>query len=69
MTPPGHIRSVLEVVALRTLAEEVLDVVSEVPRPGRNVASSLPSARQLTDQLLCPQSLRVMFQLKVLLTD
>lgn len=57
MTPPGHIRSVLEVVALRTLAEEVLDVVSEVPRPGRNVASSLPSARQSTDQLLCPQSL------------
>lgn len=50
MTPPGHIRSVLEVVALRTRAEKVLVVVFEVPGPGRNVVPSMSSARQSKGQ-------------------
>lgn len=46
MTPPGHILSVLEVVALRTREEKVSALALEAPGLCGNMAFSSPSARE-----------------------
>lgn len=66
MTPPGHILSVLEVVALRTRGEEVSALAFEAPGFCRSMTLSLPSVRESHCHSFCLQFLlRIMVKIAV----